>query len=201
MNSTPSIRYNETGYIETYTGRLLTPLDPDPADMSVQDIAHALAMKCRYSGHSRNFYSVAEHSVLMAEWFEKQDCAFRALYALLHDANEAYLPDVPSPVKQALPWWAEIEGRMDKAVMRFFNCYLLRDRAIMSDVKRADTRIKLAEAESLLVSGGMSFGAWAQDFTPLPVQVRCWTPARAKQAWLDAYDRLKDESMPERVGS
>jgi len=188
---------NDSGYIETYTGRLFYPLNPDPDDVDLQDIAHALSMKCRYTGHTRNFYSVAEHSVLMAEWFEEQDCPWRALYALLHDATEAYLPDVPRPVKLKWGWWPEIESKVNKAIMSHFRCpHLTRDRAVVADVKRADTRILLTEAVALMRSRSESFGDWKKDYTPLPVATFCWTPVRARDAFLRAYDRLKSDGMP-----
>ena len=54
-------------WIETYTGRKFWPLAPSPDDIDIFDIAQALSMTCRYKGHTNEFYSVAEHSVLLAE--------------------------------------------------------------------------------------------------------------------------------------
>jgi len=90
-------------WIQTFTGRQFFPLRPTIGELSIIDIAHALAMKCRFTGHVSTFYSVAEHCV---------HCSFRvprehALWALLHDAAEAYLPDVARPIKGRL--WV-IEG-------------------------------------------------------------------------------------------
>lgn len=80
----------------TFTGLKFDVFDPDPAAIVIEDIAHALSLKCRYNGHCNRFYSVAEHSWLMSSLFVEPELR-RA--ALLHDAAEAYLCDLPSPIK------------------------------------------------------------------------------------------------------
>lgn len=86
--------------ILTFTGRYVDPLELRPADVSVDDIAHALSNQCRFTGHTRVFYSVAEHScrlaVEMARDGHRPDVC---LWGLLHDAPEAYLVDLPRPLK------------------------------------------------------------------------------------------------------
>lgn len=90
-------------WITTYTGRRFYPLAPRPQDVCLEDIAHALSMKCRWTGHVRTFYSVAEHSVRVARLLNDQGFDARVqLAGLLHDATEAYLPDVASPIKGAV---------------------------------------------------------------------------------------------------
>lgn len=85
------------GWIQTYTGRMVWPLAPHADDIAIEDIAHALALKCRYGGHSREFFSVAQHSVMVSHMVPECD----AIWGLLHDAGEAYLPDVVRPIKGA----------------------------------------------------------------------------------------------------
>jgi len=83
--------------IELYpSGEFFNPLEPDSSKIHITDIAHALSMKCRFTGHCKRFISVAEHSVVVSKLVDRQD----AKAALLHDCAEAYLPDVASPVKQ-----------------------------------------------------------------------------------------------------
>lgn len=84
-------------WIQTFTGKQVWPLDPanKANHFCIEDIAHALALKCRFTGHCRTFYSIAEHSVRVAELVPADDKA----WALLHDAAEAYLPDVARPIK------------------------------------------------------------------------------------------------------
>ena len=81
--------------ITTFSGIRFWPLHPNPADIRIEDISHALSNQCRFAGHSREFYSVAEHSVRVSQHCRPED----ALWGLLHDASEAYLSDGPAPVK------------------------------------------------------------------------------------------------------
>lgn len=86
-------------WIQTYTGRQFWPLDPKPEEVCIEDIAHALSQQCRYAGHTIRFYSVAQHSVEIALRVPRA----AALWGLLHDAAEAYLVDLPRPVKYLMP--------------------------------------------------------------------------------------------------
>jgi hypothetical protein len=92
-------------WIQTYSGRQFWPLDPRVEDVHLEDIAHALSNVCRYTGHVREFYSVAEHSVHVSWSCEPED----ALWGLLHDASEAYLADMARPVKQNMPVYVAAE--------------------------------------------------------------------------------------------
>ena len=96
-------------WIETFTGKEFYFLDPTPDSIDIRDIAHSLAFTCRYTGHSRRFYSVAEHSVLVSY------LAVDPLAGLLHDASEAYITDIASPIKPHLANYKELEDKiMDK---------------------------------------------------------------------------------------
>lgn len=85
-------------WIQTYSGLRFSYTNPEPDMISLEDIAHSLAHICRYNGHCKPFYSVAQHSVLVAQYcpsgFERQ--------GLLHDAAEAYIGDFPKPLKMFL---------------------------------------------------------------------------------------------------
>jgi uncharacterized protein len=85
-------------WIQTYTGRRVYPLDPSPEDIDIADIAHALSNVCRFTGHVREFYSVAQHSVIVSECVP----APFALLGLMHDAPEAYIGDISRPLKKSL---------------------------------------------------------------------------------------------------
>ena len=90
----------KTDWIQTYTGKKFFPLKPNPADICIEDIAHSLSMQCRFAGHSKQFYSVAQHCNAMVNcWFPHPEQRELAKYALLHDASEAYLTDIPRPLK------------------------------------------------------------------------------------------------------
>lgn len=103
-------------WIQTYSGRAFYPLAPYPQDVCIEDIAHALSQLCRFGGHCRRFYSVAEHSVLLSRVVVPE---FQ-LWALLHDASEAYLVDVPRPIKKQLPAYVEAERRVMAAICARF---------------------------------------------------------------------------------
>lgn len=98
--------------IRVRSGPLFDLVNPDPALVRIEDIAHALAHICRFTGHTNCFYSVAQHSVLVSELVPK---GFE-LWGLLHDAAEAYIGDVSSPLKSLLPDYKQIEQRMEEAV-------------------------------------------------------------------------------------
>ena len=83
-------------WMQTYSGFQFWPLDPRPEEIHVIDIAHSLANQCRYAGHCKSFYSVAQHSVMVSRIVPPE----HALWGLLHDAAEAYLVDLPRPVKR-----------------------------------------------------------------------------------------------------
>jgi hypothetical protein len=100
-------------YIMTHTGRRFRPLDPRPEDVCLEDIAAALSKKCRFGGHCRQFYSVASHSMLVGLGLLADECPPDViLWGLLHDAAEAYLEDLPRPLKDVLPGYRASEERL-----------------------------------------------------------------------------------------
>ena len=114
----------------TYTGKVIDPRNPKPEDISIFDIAHALSKICRFAGNTPTFYSVAIHSMRVSMMVEKE----HRLAALLHDATEAYLGDVPKPIKDLLPEYKELEDRYYAVIAARFN--LPKD--LPPEVKMAD---------------------------------------------------------------
>lgn len=97
-------------YIRTYTGIRFYPLAPDPSQIEIRDIAHALPMICRGNGHVSSFYSVGQHCIFCAKEAEKLGLSPRIrLACLLHDAGECYLSDVPRPFKKQIPSYEDYE--------------------------------------------------------------------------------------------
>lgn len=158
-------------WMQTYTGRPFWPLDPRVEDIDIEDIAHALAMICRYGGHTRRFYSVAEHCVLMSYAVAPE----HALWAMLHDATEAYVGDMIRPLKYSMPAYREVEDRLMTVICERFGL----DLVCPAEVKAADTRILNDERAALL---GPPPAPWheAEAIGPLGVQIRCWIPNRAE---------------------
>ncbi len=108
-------------WIQTYTGRQFWPLDPRADDVHIDDIAHALALVCRYTGHCRLPYSVGQHSLYVASIVERTGGDRKhVLTALLHDAAEAYTADIARPLKKSMPQFAEIEHRLETVIAERF---------------------------------------------------------------------------------
>lgn len=100
-------------YITTYTGKHFNPIEPDSSLIDIRDIAHALSMICRGNGHVTGFFSVAQHCVYCAMEAEARNLSRRVILAcLLHDAAEAYLSDVPRPLKPFMPQYLEVEEHL-----------------------------------------------------------------------------------------
>ena len=112
---------NKLGEIRTFTGRYVTPMHLTPGMITIEDIAHGLSRVCRFAGQCAGFMPVAEHSVAVARIVMTTD-PDHALEALLHDASEAYLGDMPRPIKH-LPEMApyrEAEERAERAIAEKF---------------------------------------------------------------------------------
>lgn len=104
-------------YLCTYTGRHFDYQNITPDNIHIEDIAHALANIPRFNGHTSYFYSVAQHSLLVSRLVAPEI----ALDALLHDAAESYLCDIPSPLKKLLPDYQRIEAQVHAAICKKFN--------------------------------------------------------------------------------
>ena len=110
----------EGSMIATFSGRYVDPLHLSPDDVNIEDIAHALANQCRFTGHTLEFFSVAQHSVLVMRTLPIE----HKFWGLLHDASETYLSDVARPLKQD-PYFGQAyrgaEGRAMRAIASAFD--------------------------------------------------------------------------------
>lgn len=132
-----------TPVVATVSGRRIDLRDPQPEAFTLEDIAHGLGNVCRFSGQTRQFYSVAQHSIMVAELVPPE----ARLAALLHDASEAYIQDVPAPLKALLPEYALIEHRIEAAIAVRFG--LPDDPAIWRAVKDSDLLAASVEMRDL----------------------------------------------------
>jgi 5'-deoxynucleotidase YfbR-like HD superfamily hydrolase len=167
---------------QTYMGIRFYPLDPRPEDFVIEDIAHGLSNICRYNGHTREFYSVAEHCVLMSQCVSPE----AAFLALMHDASEAYVCDVPKPLKLMLEGYEEIEYTVTKVIYEKFLGTDQFPREILKEVKRADVAIVANEAPKLM----LHTIDWEFPEKPLDTEIYCWDPKTAKQKFLERYEEL-----------
>lgn len=104
-------------YINTFSNINFYPFDPHEEDIKIEDIAHALSLVCRFNGHCSNFYSVAQHCINCANEAKLLSYSPKLqLACLLHDASEAYIADITSPVKKNLPEYIKLEAILQKAI-------------------------------------------------------------------------------------
>ena len=143
------------------------------------DIAHSLSMTCRYRGHSQRFYSVAEHSVLVSRMVPP-DCA---LWALLHDASEAYSADIPAPIKDRIPGWGALEDAITSAVAERFGLSVAKP----WPVEWADKLIVADEQDQLF---SRVCHGWERPAQRLGVTLRFLAPDQAKDEFLLRFSEI-----------
>ena len=165
-------------WMQLHSGVRFYPIDPRPEDIRIEDIAHALSLLCRFGGHVREHYSVAQHSIIVAHMLPPR----LQLAGLLHDATEAYLVDVPRPIKVALPGYKELEDALSGVISFVYG-------VDFSDplIKRADNVALLTEARDLLsqVPDG-----WGYTEEPAPFRIMPIDAQRAEAAFLKMFHDL-----------
>lgn len=165
-------------WLQTYSGRQFWPLDPRADEVFIEDVAHALSMQCRYAGHCLRFYSVAEHSVLLARHVSPES----RLWALLHDASEAYLVDVPRPVKPFLPGYKQAENSVMAAICERFGL----PHEMPAEVKAADRAIIGDERSNM----APCVAAWYATGPGIGAHLQYWSPEKAKAQFLHEFRKL-----------
>lgn len=172
---------------ETFSGVKFWPADPLPEEVRIEDIAHALSRQCRFAGHVREFYSVAQHSVLVADNVPPAD----KLAGLLHDAAEAYVVDIQSPVKWTLREFADrddavnyydwLEARVFETIARRFGI----SNILPKSVKEADLRALFTERRDLR---GPAVDLWEGEGTPpFPDPIVALAPDAARALFLERF--------------
>lgn len=193
-------------WFQTYSGKLVSVTDPKPEDVDVVDVAHALSMTCRFGGHCRDFYSVAEHSVHVCEigtalrshldvtYPSTIENTRHSLVLLLHDAAEAYVGDLITPLKRNLLDAKALETKWLKAIEQKFNLG-----TALSDpeesIKQADLCALSIEILSLY---DRADPIWWSKFKPPTildldqVSIDCWSPVEARRRFLRLFTQLHD---------
>jgi hypothetical protein len=174
-------------YLQTVSGRWVNPFDPDPEQLDAGDIARALANQCRFGGHCRVFYSVAQHSVIVSQLVEQNGGGVEdAFAALMHDATEAYLGDMPHPLKHRSPLGAAFkaaEDDLERAISDRF-----RVKPDVPEIKRVDRALLAAERRAF------SAERWhwpeLEGVEPLDLDLTAWPPDEAAEAFARRYAEL-----------
>lgn len=171
--------------MQLFSGKPFFLTDPRAEDMTIEDIAHSLSNQCRFNGHTREFYSVAQHCVLVSKNVPPE----YAMAGLMHDAGEAYVSDLAKPVKVIVQGeFKALERRIDLVVCEAFG---LRYRDCHAGVvKDADMRILATEKRDLMNNAkGVCWGTLLEpyDFIINPIG-----PKEAERLFLKRYKKLKD---------
>lgn len=172
-------------WIQTHSGIAFFPFDPKPEMIDINDIAHALSMICRYNGHTKKFYSVAEHSVVMSNCVPKE----HALATLIHDAAEAYIADLARPIKHNVSGYKEIEEKILEVIYEAFNAWpTVLD---MHQILHADLRMLATERGQVM---GTNVHPWVclEGVLPYDIVLPCWCPAEAELNFLRRFYELRN---------
>lgn len=183
MKPVPALKLGP--WIETASGEVFNLYAPK---FTIEDIGHGLSHLCRYSGQCRQFYSVAEHSVLVSEIMRHLGLG-SPLEGLLHDATEAYISDIASPWKTLLPDYVLLEERLEFVMRAHFNL----PSTMTAECRFADQVALVLEARVLLPSKGADWGfppGVVAQADQLTFNIKCMHPLAARSAFWKRYEEL-----------
>lgn len=166
-------------------GNCVHPLSPNPGEIDIEDIARSLSQQCRFLGHTEAIYSVAQHSVLVSEIVPGED----ALWGLLHDASEAYLGDLPAPIKREpeMGFYCVVEDRLMLAVCQKFGLPPEMPQSVMA----ADKIILATEFRDVTTVDDLDWIIRECGHPPLDRQwIMPWPPALAEDRFLARFREL-----------
>ncbi len=179
----------KNGWIELINGTQFYFEAPEDYMIQVEEVAHALSMLCRFNGHTRRFYSVAEHACLMSDWVMTQNWATPqyGLLALHHDDAEYIIGDMARPVKMKVPQFKTLETTLDKAIAHRFGT----EYPFPPWLKEIDRRILVDERRGVM---NTSINEWGTDHLK-PLGAKFWWilgrfPWVAKCRYLKRHRRL-----------
>ena len=164
-------------WLQTYTGKKFYPLNPTLESICIEDIAHGLSLQCRFNGATSIFYSVAEHSVRVSMNLPQE----LALWGLLHDAAEAYMGDLVSPIKYQpeAKWFRDVEEGLMEAIASKFGLVW----PMPKEVKKMDYVLLATEARDLMTTPWL----WSITEKPLETKIVPIAPLVAEWAFLDQF--------------
>lgn len=173
-------------WILTNSGRHVSLLDPQPEQIEIGDIATSLSRECRFAGQTRLFYSVAQHSVMVS-----RECVGFEIEGLLHDAAEAYLRDIPQPLKELLPRYREIEANLTCAIRARYSLPMVNHKLA---VMKHDLRVLATERRDLMPKDPDYPWPCLASVKPLPSKIIPWSADDAKTVFLDTFFYLVQDA-------
>lgn len=175
-------------WIQTFTGGIFHLLETNPDEIDIFDIAHSLSQQCRFTGHTREFYSVAEHSYFASLIVPSED----AMWALMHDSSEAYLADLNRPLKHYTelgPAYKKIEDRVMSEICKKFGLDPVQPKSVH------DADVQMLYAEKAQIMSRLDWETkWSLDEKAAPVVLKCWPPKKAEHKFLTRYFELKEKA-------
>jgi hypothetical protein len=169
-------------WIQTHSGRQWFILNPHPSNVHLPDVVWAMSHLCRFTGHTRHFYSVLQHSVYVARLLRSMGAPPNVvLHGAFHDASEGYLVDVPSPLKAVLPGYQDMEQRTQEAIIRHMGLGpLLPEEKDM--VHQADMTMLATEKRDLMAPCVAAWQPIAEP--PMVARIEPLMPAGARHAFV-----------------
>lgn len=183
-------------WTQTYTGLKFDFNDPEAHEYCLIDIAHHLSLICRYGGATKWHYSVAQHSLCMAlKMWENTLNPYYALDCLIHDAAEAYVGDIKSPIKALLPQFVEVENRVDAALRKKLSPFGIMGNG-HAKTKEYDRRIIVDEKKQIMAT---SVHDWSlpPSILPLGVNILDYVANQVEIAWLEWFGTFSREIIGE----
>jgi hypothetical protein len=199
----------DSPWMQTLSGAKWDLITPDKDKVNWRDIAHSLGMLCRFNGHVRQFYSVAEHSCHVHDLVSDLNDPILSLTALIHDAHEAFVGDITTPLAMALGDFdgialdaiREIKDKHDAILFEAAGLTGGAESVRSADqikkmVKKADLIMLATERKALLVKSPAPWGTFDAIEPSTDVKIECWTPSRAASEfgarWVHAHIAVMD---------
>ena len=169
-------------YIRLHSGKKFDFINPDPSEIDIKDIAYSLSGKCRFNDHTNQFYSVAQHCCLCAD---NVDDIYK-FDALMHDASEAYLQDIPSPLKALIPEYKAIEKGVEGIIAEKFNLAYPHP----PQVKAIDMIMLVTEMRDFMPGDDRK----CLTFEPLDESITGWDRMTAYIEFMNRYEKFRRDN-------